>query len=375
MKIKSIYIHMPFCLRKCNYCDFVSYPVHEHQSFRENYCQLLKQEIALYQKKEEIDLSELQTIYFGGGTPSLLQPTEVQQILDCLPPAREITLEANPETLDETKLSGYLQAGVNRLSIGVQSFNQQHLQAMGRGHSAEQAIEAVQLAQKVGYKNIGIDLIYGLPQQTIQQWQADLEQAVALNVQHMSLYCLSLEEDTPWRRLFQQGELPAIDDDLAADMFELTMQRLQAAGFCHYEISNFALPGCESRHNSNYWKRENYLGLGVAAAGCLLNYRLYNEKDLYSYQKKLQQEELPLLMDEALTIDQVISEAVFLGLRLLCGINFAAFAEQYGIDPRRRFKKQIANMAKKGLLSVDDTSMRLSERGIMLGNQVFAAFV
>ncbi len=372
MKVNSIYIHIPFCLRKCNYCDFVSYPQAEYTALRADYSQLLISELGLY---ADIDLSAVQTIYFGGGTPSLLEPAEIADILRHLPQAEEITLEANPETLNREKLAGFLAAGINRLSIGVQSLQPHLLTAMGRGHSAAQAVQAVETAAEIGFKNISIDLIYGLPRQTLAEWQDDLQQALALPLQHISLYCLSLEEDTPWTRMAGRGELPMVDDDLAADMFELAVEKLAANGFAHYEISNFARSGFESRHNLSYWQRKNYLGLGVGAAGCLLNHRIYNEKDPQAYAQKIAKGELPVIDQENLTIEQVIAEAVFLGLRMMAGIDFAAFSAQYGVDPRQRFKREIANMAKQGLLLVDDFGMRLSARGVLLGNEVFRAFV
>jgi oxygen-independent coproporphyrinogen-3 oxidase len=218
-------------------------------------------------------------------------------------------------------------------------------------------------------------LIYGLPGQTLAQWQADLVQALALGLQHISLYGLSVEADTPWGKMQAAGELVPIDDDLAADMFELALELLPAAGFCHYEISNFALDGYQSRHNLAYWQRHNYLGLGVAAAGCVLNHRIYNEKDPLAYSQRVSKGELPIAEEEFLTIDQVIAEAVFLGLRMREGIDFFAFRRQYGIDPGIRFRKEISRMVDKGLLMVDERGMRLSQRGLLLGNEVFRAFV
>lgn len=375
MNISSLYIHIPFCLRKCQYCDFVSYPVADCGGFREQYPQLLLQELELY--REQAELSLLHTIYFGGGTPSLLQPHEIELLLSALPQAEqpEITLEANPETLDEAKLAAFASAGINRLSLGIQSFQPQLLAAMGRGHSPQQAQDMVSAARRAGLSNINIDLIYGLPGQSLEQWQADLAAALALETEHISLYSLTLEPGTPWWQQQQQGTLQPADDDLGAEMLELAIDRLAAAGYQHYEISNFARPGYASRHNLAYWRRENYLGLGVAAAGCLLNYRYYNQRSLEDYRRLLESGQRPLFDEEHLNIDQVMSEAIFLGLRLQEGIDFAAFAEQYGISPLKRFRRQIRKMEAAGLLEVAETGMRLSRRGVLLGNQVFMQFV
>ena len=373
MKISSLYIHIPFCLRKCNYCDFTSYPVNENLDFRQSYVDMLLTELALIDPTP--DFSQLETIYFGGGTPSLLTADEIIKIITNFPKAKEVTLEANPETLDEIILEGFLDAGINRLSLGIQSFSQQQLDKMGRGHSPKQAEDMVKAGQKAGFSNISIDLIYGLPDQSLEEWENDLEQALALGTQHISLYCLDVENDTPWGQLAKSGQMQTASNDLAADMFEMAIAKLINAGFEHYEISNFAQPGFVSQHNIAYWQRKNYLGLGVAAASCVLNHRMYNCQNLSDYQNMLQQGKLPYMDEECLTIDQVIAEALFLGLRLLEGIDFAEFTNQYGISPLKRYGKAIKRLEKSGLLIVDEQGMRLSQRGVLLGNQAFLAFV
>lgn len=373
MRVTSLYIHIPFCLRKCKYCDFISLPLAGRESVAADYLHLVEQELALYAGKA--DLSRLQTIYFGGGTPSLMQPAAVADLLQQLPAVQEITLEANPETLNAENLRQFRAAGINRLSLGVQCFDDDALQAMGRGHSSEQALQAVQMASQAGFDNIGIDLIYGLPGQSIADWRKQVEQAISLPVQHISLYSLTLEQGTPWFEAVAQGELTIADEDLSADMLELAIELLPQAGFAHYEISNFARAGFESSHNTAYWQRENYLGLGVAAAGCFANHRFSNTLSLEEYAEKLANAELPIAKEEFLDMDDVLAEAVFLGLRLIEGINFERFAAQYGIDPRKRFKPQIRHLTAAGLLICDEQGMRLSERGLMLGNQVFMEFV
>ena len=373
MKIASVYLHIPFCLRKCNYCDFVSYPLSDCAQVRDNYCDLLLQELSLY--GGDLDLSPLRTLYFGGGTPSLMEPPELAKLVAAFPAAGEVTLDANPETLDEQKLSDCHAAGVNRLSMGVQSFQPQLLAAMGRGHTPEQAREMIAAARRAGFTNISIDLIYGLPEQSLAVWQQDLAEALALETEHISLYSLAVEEGTPWWQMERQGQLHPANEDLSADMLEYAIDTLASAGYRHYEISNFARPGFESQHNLAYWRRENYLGLGAGAAGCLLNYRYYNQHSLADYQRMLSEGQRPIFDEENLTIDQVMGEAIFLGLRLAEGINFASFAEQYGVSPLKRFRKQIRRMADSGLLEVNEKGMYLSPRGVLLGNQVFSEFV
>ena len=373
MKIASVYIHIPFFFFLCNYCDFVSYPLADCSTVRGHYPQLVLQELELY--REELDFSPLRTIYFGGGTPSILEAAEISQLLAAFPAATEITLEANPETLDEAKLAAFYQAGINRLSLGVQSFKPQLLTSMGRGHTSEQSQAMVAAARRAGFANINIDLIYGLPGQSLQDWQEDIADALALGTEHISLYSLTVEEGTPWWQMERDGLICPADQDLSADMLEYAIDALAAAGYRHYEISNFARPGFESQHNLAYWRRENYLGLGVAAAGCMLNYRYYNHRTLAAYQTMLEKGQRPVFDEEHLTIDQVMSEAIFLGLRLAEGINFKSFAEQYGVNPLKRYRKQIRKMAEAGLLEVNEKGMYLSRRGVLLGNEVFMQFV
>lgn len=375
MRISSLYIHIPFCRRKCYYCDFASQPLAGREAELAAYPALLRQELALY---SQLDLSRLQTVYFGGGTPSLLAPEAVAEILAWLPPAaetREITLEANPEGLDLAQLRGYAAAGVNRLSLGAQSFQDQALAQMGRQHSASQVRQGVDLARQAGLDNISLDLIYGLPEQTMDSWRYDLEQAIALDTPHLSLYGLNLHPGTPWGQAAQRGEIKPPDQDLSADLLELAIDTLTGNGYQHYEISNFARPGAESRHNLAYWQRENYLGLGVAAASCLNQRRFANLTSLPAYRQALAAGQRPLAEEECLEMEQVLGEAVFLALRLARGVDFAAFYAQYGVEPQLRYRRQIRRLQKLGLLTVDAAGMRLTRRGLLLGNEVFAEFV
>lgn len=373
MNVASIYIHIPFCRSKCHYCDFASVPLAGREQDLAAYPALLHKEWQLYQQTLAID--SLETIYLGGGTPSLLAPAQLQEILSFLSSAAEITLEANPESVSPEQLAQLREVGINRLSLGVQSFAAAALQKMGRSHSPEQAYAAVAAAKAAGYANISIDLIYGLPEQSLADWQADLKQALALNVPHLSLYGLSLHEGTYWGDLAARGSLATADQDLSADMLELAIAELSQAGYSQYELSNFARPGFESRHNLAYWQRKNYLGLGVAAASCLANCRSVNVTTLEEYQACLAAGALPVAEREELDIEQVLAEAVFLGLRLQQGICLADYQAQYGVDPRKYFKRQIAKLLQLELLAMDETHLWLTERGRMLGNEAFAEFV
>ena len=373
MRIDSLYVHIPFCLRKCNYCDFVSFPVSGCGDLYAAYPDLLQRELSLW--RDEADLSRLSTVYFGGGTPSLIEPEQVHRLLDRLPEVSECTLEANPETVDAARLAAFREAGVDRLSLGVQSFDLGLLQAMGRGHDGEGTARAVRDAREAGFDNISLDLIYGLPEQTIEQWRDSLERAVDLSPEHISLYGLTIHPDTPWGRALAAGDLAAPDDDLAVDMLELAMDWLPRQGYLQYEIANFARPGRESRHNCAYWQRDNYLGLGLAASSCLNDHRFANTPDPRQYAEAVREGRLPWAEDEHYDIDQIMGEAMFLGLRLLRGVDVADFERRYGADPRKRFRTELWQLQKQGLVECDESSIRLTRRGVALGNLVFEQFV
>ncbi|MCL1817196.1 MAG: radical SAM family heme chaperone HemW, partial [Clostridiales bacterium] len=319
-------------------------------------------------------------IYIGGGTPSLLPPQDIAALMEDLLAGQageipEITIEANPESVDENKLAVWLKAGLNRLSLGVQSFDDALLQAMGRPHSSAQATKALQSAKAAGFKNISIDLIYGLPGQTLEGWHKDLKQALDMPIEHISLYGLSLSEDSLWGRAAKAGQLTLPDDYASADMLQAAMDTLPAAGFAQYEISNFARAGFESRHNTAYWQRENYLGLGVAAASCHQELRWFNERDITAYTDSLAAGKLPQIEKESLSIEEILGEALFLNLRLKKGLNLEDFAKRYGTPAERYYKKPLSRLQRQGLVEIKDGYLKLTKRGILLGNEVFMQFV
>ena len=375
MRFEHLYIHIPFCVSKCNYCDFVSYPLSGREADFKDYGRLLLMETALWQAQAR--LGPWQSIYIGGGTPSLLPAEDIRALLAALPAgeAAEITLEANPESVTEKKLEIWHKAGINRLSLGAQSFDDALLTAMGRPHTAAQIGEAVVLARAAGFKNISIDLIYGLPGQTLSAWRDGLARALDLGIEHISLYGLSLSADSPWGRAAAAGELQAPDQDEQAPLLEAALDGLPAAGYAHYEISNFARAGYESRHNSAYWRRENYLGIGVAAASCDAEKRWFNERDIAAYTAALTAGRLPMIEQETLSIEEVLGEAMFLGLRLMTGVDTAEFAARYGTKPEQYYKKPIKRLQKQGLVEIENGHLRLTRRGVLLGNEVFMQFL
>jgi len=325
------------------------------------------------------------TLYLGGGTPSLLDAGQVGRLIDGtakwfdLEGGAEITLEANPGTLAPESLAGYRQAGVNRLSIGIQSFNDRLLSVLGRIHSADEARNSFALARKAGFDNVGIDLIHGLPGQTLSMWEEELRQAVALAPEHISAYGLSIEEGTPLYAWERAGQLALPEEESAVRMFELTTELLAAAGYEQYEISNFARAGCRSRHNQVYWRRENYFGFGAGAHSFLGNsaggVRWHNTNDIASYLQLLAVGTLPEEERHELSRSVAMGEFLFLGLRLLEGVEIARFNAEFGTSPLAAYPEVIPQLLEEGLLEMDNGRIRLGSRAILLSNQVFMRFL
>ena len=314
----GIYVHIPFCYSRCSYCGFFSTT---ELSQRSIYVDAVLKEYRLradYLPKGE----PIRTIYTGGGTPSQLTNSDLARLLRVLPvaEAEEVTMEANPSDMTEAKLKAWQQMGINRLSIGVQSFDDGMLAFLNRRHDSKQAKKVISLAQDLGYDNISIDLMYALPCQTKEQWQADIEIALSFGVQHISTYCLSYEEGTPLWRLREKGVVHETDDDLANAMYAYLCQRLKDAGYMHYEVSNFALPGYESKHNSSYWDGTPYLGLGAGAHSYDGVSRQWNVANLSKYLRDIMSDKVPSKR-ERLTDTQRYNEHVMLGLRTSKGIE------------------------------------------------------
>ena len=367
----ALYVHIPFCQRKCNYCSFVSYDC-RHADIPA-YLKALETEMAQRSKGESVS-----SIYFGGGTPSLLSAEQVSDVLATIyslfavDKTAEITIEANPGTVDEACLEAIGGLGVNRLSLGVQSLNDDELNLLGRIHTAAEAMQAVECVRSAGFDNLNLDLIYGLPGQRLSGWQKTLEKAIALRPEHLSLYGLTLEEETPLWRTIEAGALPAIDVDLSAEQYELAEDLLAAEGYRHYEISNWAKEGYQCRHNLVYWQNLAYRGVGVAAHSCLNGHRLANTSDIDKYLATFASG-LPFLpeMDEEISPELELAETVILGLRLDEGIDVANISNRYSIDVLSYYERQIREVVAAGLLETGEGHLKLTRRGRLLSNEVF----
>ncbi len=371
----SIYLHIPFCRRRCSYCSFTSYAGREDDIPR--YAVATEQELKL----RRIDGAQVKTIYFGGGTPSLLPVDAVRRLLATidenfiLDDNAEITFEANPGTISLNYLRELRKSGVNRLSLGIQSFDDSELKLLGRIHSADGAREVISLAKKAGFNKLSLDFIYDIPGRSPETLQRVLDEALTFGVQHLSLYGLTLEEGTPMHQAVERGELPAPDPDAAASEYETAERMLEQAGYRHYEISNWAKPGYESKHNSVYWKRGEYLGVGVAAHSFIENKRIANTINLDEYLETVGRCELPPQTVEVISPQTAVSEAIMLGLRLDEGVSADDIAHAFKVDLYSRFGREIDECASLGLLDWDGARMRLTPRGRLLGNEVFMRFL
>ena len=337
----GIYIHIPFCKRKCHYCNFYSLA---SQKNKEAFHKALLKEIVL--QKKYLQGKTIDTIYFGGGTPSLLSSKELGEILNqihkyfSVSTTAEIDLEANPDDLNKAVLFDYHSLGINRLSIGTQSFDDEILQKLNRVHSAQQAIDAVQIAQSQGFENISIDLIYGIPGLSNQLWNESIAQALALNVPHLSAYHLTVEPNTALDVLIRKNKYPQPNEAEGVEHSLMLMKQMQAKGYEHYEISNYAIPGKYSNHNTNYWRQKSYLGLGPSAHSFDLKSRQWNIDSTTKYIEALEEGKLTFEKEEINNTNQY-NEFVMLGLRTQWGIDVKELESKFGDDKTQYFKKQI----------------------------------
>jgi oxygen-independent coproporphyrinogen-3 oxidase len=382
----SVYIHVPFCTTKCTYCAFNTYT--NLDALVQPYTDAVVREL------ETVALSQpntpVHTIFFGGGTPSLLTPEQFDQILTAirhgylLQPDAEISLEANPNDITPGYLAALRRVGLNRLSIGMQSAVESELQLFARRHDNDAVVHAVSAARQAGFDNLNLDLIYGIPHQTLDNWQQSLTQALALRPEHLSLYALGLEEGTPMRAWVDRGRLPAPDDDLAADMYELATDVLGRAGYAQYEISNWSRPGYECRHNLQYWVNEPYIGVGPGAHGFAGGVRYSTVLSPQRYVKALQAAPAPAVFprtpatEEAVVLDQAseIAETLIMSLRLTQhGVPRADFRRRFGVDLLDLHGPVLERFVRQGLLEVDAERVRITERGRLLSNVVFRELV
>lgn len=373
----GIYIHIPFCDHLCYYCNFNKVFIQGQPV--DDYIEALLKEIRLTLAK--YPHTPISTIYIGGGTPTALSAKQLARLFDGLHQLidikdQEFTVEANPnDLLDGTKLPVLREYGVNRLSIGVQSFNDDVLKKIGRTHSAQQAVEAVHNAQKIGFDNISIDLIYRLPGQDLVDFNRSLQQALALDIPHYATYSLILEQKTVFYNLMRRGKLHLPSQDMEVDMYQLAMDQFAEHGVDQYEISNFAKPGFQAEHNLIYWHNQHYFGFGAGASGYLGATRYQNFGPIQQYLKPLANNQLPVLTSETITRDQQIEEQLFLGLRLNDGVSKAAFKARFGEDLLAVYPKVIPKLIDQGLLRETDQGYTLTTRGRFIGNDVFTEFM
>ncbi|HKP70152.1 MAG TPA: radical SAM family heme chaperone HemW [Pyrinomonadaceae bacterium] len=371
----GVYLHIPFCKSRCSYCDFAT-DVYRNSDAVERYVAALRAEVnseVRSQKSEAVD-----TIYFGGGTPSLLSPQQVGHILDVVyihfdvEHDAEITMEMNPATVSRETLDGYRDLGVNRASFGVQTFDDTDLKLLARGHDANDARETFRLLRQAGFDNISFDLIAGLPGQSLQQWERNLSEAITMNPEHISLYLLEIHEGTPLAEQVRSGRRPIPDEQLAAEMYELMLARLSAAAYEQYEISNFAKPGFESRHNSKYWRMEPVFGFGVSAHSFDGKARYANERDTAKYVELMETSGSAENFRE--TVD-LISETAFLGLRMTGGIDVTDIEKRFGVDFNQKYSAELNELIENGLVETMNNHLKLTPKGMLYSNEVFRVFV
>jgi oxygen-independent coproporphyrinogen-3 oxidase len=379
----GLYLHIPFCTAKCGYCDFNSYAGHEHMI--PSYADALVKDAMLW--RDAVGGRSVETVFFGGGTPSLNPVEEMAKILEGvratfnIDPNAEVALEANPGSITTEYLRGLRDIGFNRLSIGIQSFDDEELVVLDRVHTGQQARQAYASAREAGFVNVNLDLIYGLSEQSLDAWQRTLEEALALGPEHLSLYALTVEEGTPLARDVARGRVPAPDPDMQAEHYEWTQERLARAGFDHYEISNWARPGYRCRHNLVYWQNREYLGLG-AGAHSFFNGVRFSAVLLPNRYAELVDESAAALADgsgtmlhivgaETVTPQLSMADTLILGLRLLDGVDAGAFAHRYGRSVDDVYGDVLAEFTGYGLLERTPTHLRLTPRGRLLSNELF----
>jgi oxygen-independent coproporphyrinogen-3 oxidase len=382
MSRPGIYIHIPFCRSRCSYCDFATGMFESETA--ERYVHALVKEINEWQEvpaPESID-----TIYFGGGTPSLLTAEQIESVLTAitarfdLEHVSEITLEINPgdggmsDDARRATMRDWRRLGINRASFGAQTFDDCELKMLGRTHDSRDITATFAQLRAAGFANINFDLIAGLPGQTLDGWKRNLDRALELRPEHLSLYLLDVHEDTPLFYQINRGMRPKPNDDLAAEMYRLMVDQVCAAGYEHYEISNFCLPGCESRHNTKYWSGPPYYGFGNSAhSHDGARQRWANERDAAKYVELIENDQSPIVERTELSDSDVRSEAIFLGLRLMRGVSLQNYRARFGNDLRKQCNGELDRLRAAGLIEIDGESLKLTTRGALLSNEVFAA--
>ncbi|WP_102274507.1 radical SAM family heme chaperone HemW [Cytobacillus massiliigabonensis] len=375
--IKAAYIHIPFCEHICHYCDFnkvflKGQPVDE-------YLDSLSIEIEM--TLNETPTEHLETIFIGGGTPTALNELQLEKLCHIIKThlpysdETEFTFEANPGDLSEEKLRILYQAGVNRISFGVQTFNEELLKRIGRVHRAKDVFQSIDLAKKTGFENISVDLIYSLPGQTLEDFKDTLKTSFSLDIQHYSGYSLIIEPKTVFYNLMRKGQLPSPGEDIEAEMYEVLMEEMGKHGFDQYEISNFSKPGYESKHNLTYWNNEWYYGFGAGAHSYVAGSRISNHGPLKKYMDAVNESKLPILEKHPVTKVEQMEEEMFLGLRKTAGVSISHFKKKFAENPLSLFEKELKTLTSRDLIQVTDEQICLTKNGRFLGNEVFQSFL
>lgn len=377
----GIYIHIPFCKQKCNYCDFISY-TNKCEKI-ENYIECLEKEINNFDFKNY----NVTTIYIGGGTPSYIESKYIKQIMNYIYKKIqleknelkdvEITIEVNPGTVTKQKILDYKKAGINRVSIGLQCVQDRLLKLLGRIHTYEEFLNTYNLAKEVGFENINVDLMLGLPDQSIEDIKESLNQIIKLNPNHISTYSLIVEEGTKIFNQIENNELQIPDEELERNMYWYVKNTLELNGYNHYEISNFSKKGKESKHNMNCWNQEEYIGFGIAAHSYISNIRFSNTNNLEEYIKNITNNELEknIIIEEEQTLEDKKREFMMLGFRKIEGVNISIFKEKFVDNPICIYREKLRKLVEEGLIEIDLNNIRLTNKGIDFANLVFEEFI
>ncbi|MCG8607044.1 radical SAM family heme chaperone HemW [bacterium] len=398
-KTAGLYVHIPFCPNICGYCDF--YTVSLRDSQISNYLDALQSEIKLYAQRHSVKELTFETFYFGGGTPSVLAPSDLASIIEFLEAHfnlvanSEITIEANPGTLDLIKLREYRSAGINRLSLGTQSFQAKELRKLDRDHTVRDSIDCYKAARQAGFDNISLDLIFGLPGQTLIDWRLNLQAALELGSDHISTYNLTYEEGTPFYVKLRQGAFKETSDTTLRQMYLATFEELSQCGYSHYEVSSYARPGFECRHNKKYWDGSPYLGLGVSAHSYFPPRRFWNVRNIAGYSRLLGEGAIPLAGEEILDRETQLCERMILGLRQRRGVSLQEFEESFGSSLIEEFSTPLGNFFARSLndpalisdltkgegylasefIKIEEGYLKLTDHGVLMSDSIYAAFL
>ncbi|MBD1371138.1 oxygen-independent coproporphyrinogen III oxidase [Hazenella sp. IB182357] len=378
MRPRAVYIHIPFCTQKCHYCDFTAYVVDGQPV--DDYLTALEKEMKMITK--EVPPGQIEAIFIGGGTPTVLTPTQMERLLMGIQkhfpeqsPSIEFTIEANPGTTTPELLTVMKKGGINRISFGVQTFRNTLLREIGRIHDNADIKRSVQQARQAGFQNISLDLMFGLPQQTVADMEETLIEAMKLSPDHISCYSLKVEEGTLFHHLQERKELPLPSEEEEFEMYQLVRSFLVQQGYHQYEVSNFAKPGYESTHNLTYWKNESYYGLGTGAHGYVKPTRYMNIKGVKEYIRQIEGEQRPIADQFSERLEEEIENFMMLGLRLLDGISKQTFYERFGFDVDQIFQAEISDLINQGFLYLEGDRISLTEKGLIFGNHVFGTFI